>query len=82
MAIQSHGLRQESTRRLPIPAILDGLLDSSTEDLTSLGENNSNFTSEYCHQGTSSDRIDDTDFLNTAVSVAISSKGLASCSYE
>lgn len=68
MAIQSHGLRQEMDQRDSID------VGASLLDNVENGVNKSNIEENG--------KIDDTDFLNAAVSVAICSKGLSSCSYK
>lgn len=83
MAIQSHGLRQESDQQSSYSdndINIDSLLDNSRINVENV-ENKSNSHIENCKEG-DTEKIDDTDFLNAAVSVAISSKGLASCSYK
>lgn len=81
MAIQSHGLRQElnynsGNESVPQVESLLGNSVSTAED----SDNRLNCEESDCRDGER--KIDDIDFLNAAVSVAISNKGLSSSSYK
>lgn len=86
MAIQSHGLKQETNQQsfYSDSDNLENLLDNTnmafpqSSRSPTEGEN----SISYENVSGSGKKIDDVDFLNAAVSVAISNKGLSSCSYE
>lgn len=88
MAIESHGLKQESTDQ-------HNSFSDSEVTTTAAGGNQENGggaedavednvvdDKNLLGEEADTEKIDDTDFLNAAVSVAISSKGLSSGSYE
>lgn len=81
MAIQSHGLRQELNYNSDNDGVhqVESLLDNSVSTTEDSENRHSCQESDY-RDGER--KIDDIDFLNAAVSVAISNKGLSSSSYK
>lgn len=82
MAIQSHGLRQDQSSDSAAVPDLGNMFDNNFRPIQVTDRLNTNERDSNPDCRDIEKKIDDTDFLSAAVSVAISNKGLSSCNYK